>query len=119
MSIMPLYNMIALPGARLWLRGSVYRELTGKVPVEGEKVTILMQKEDQSRHALTAESFHPIGIVGNISEVNDAGFLAIDILNRISIEGVSVQSDHSFSMTVSRRPDVEDLDSSEAQRRLT
>ena len=119
MSIMPLYNMIALPGARLWLRGSVYRELTGKVPVEGEKVTILMQKEDQSRHALTAESFHPIGIVGNISEVNDAGFLAIDILNRISIEGVSVQSDHSFSMTVSRRPDVEDLDPSEAQRRLT
>ena len=44
MSIMPLYNMIALPGARLWLRGSVYRELTGKVPVEGEKVTILMQR---------------------------------------------------------------------------
>ena len=43
MSVMPLYNLIALPGARLWLRGGVYRELTGKDPVEGEKVTILIQ----------------------------------------------------------------------------
>ena len=118
MSIMPLYNMIALPGARLWLRGSVYRELTGKAPVEGEKVTILMQREDEGRRALSADSFHPIGTVGVISDVNDAGFLAVDIQNRINIEGVSVQADHSFSMTVTRRADIEDLDPEEAQRRL-
>ena len=49
MSIMPLYNTIALPGAKLWLRSGIYRELTGKNPVEGEKVTILMQKEEQER----------------------------------------------------------------------
>ena len=119
MSVMPLYNLIALPGARLWLRGGVYRELTGKDPVEGEKVTILIQKEDEGRKALSADSFHPIGTVGVISEVNDAGFLAVDIQNRINIEGVSVQADHSFSMTVTRRPDIEDLDPVDAQRRLT
>ena len=119
MSIMPLYNMIALPGARLWLRGAVYRELTGKAPVEGDKVTILMQKEDGGRKALTADSFHPIGTAGVISEVNDAGFVAVDIQNRINIEGVTVQADNNFSMTVTRRPDVEDLDAEEARRTLT
>ena len=119
MSVMPLYNMIALPGARLWLRGSVYRELTGKAPVEGEKVTILMQKEDEGRKALTAESFRPIGTVGLITAVNDEGFIAVDIQNRINIEGVTMQSEHSFSMTATRRPDIEDLDPAEAQRRLT
>lgn len=119
MSIMPLYNMIALPGARLWLRGTVYRELTGKAPVRGDKVTILMQKEDESRKSLTADSFHPIGTAGIISEVNEAGFVAIDIQNRINIEGISVQADNSFSMTVTRRADVEDLDPVEARRRLT
>lgn len=119
MSIMPLYNMIALPGARLWLRGTVYRELTGKAPVRGDKVTILMQKEDESRKSLTADSFHPIGTAGIISEVNEAGFVAIDIQNRINIEGVTVQADNSFSMTVTRRADVEDLDPVEARRRLT
>ena len=119
MSIMPLYNMIALPGARLWLRGTVYRELTGKAPVRGDKVTILMQKEDESRKSLTADSFHPIGTAGIISEVNEAWFVAIDIQNRINIEGISVQADNSFSMTVTRRADVEDLDPVEAGRRLT
>ena len=118
MSIMPLYNMIALPGARLWLRSAVYRELTGKAPVEGDKVTILMQKEDEGRKNLTADSFHPIGTAGVISQVNDAGFVAIDIQNRISIEGVTTQADNSFSMTVTRRPDVEDLDPQEARRTL-
>ncbi len=119
MAIMPLYNMIALPGARLWLRGAVYRELTGKAPVEGDKVTILMQKEDEGRKDLTADSFHPIGTAGVVAEVNDAGFVAIDIQNRINIEGVTVQADSSFSMTVSRRPDVEDLDPEAARRTLT
>lgn len=118
MSIMPLYNMIALPGARLWLRGSVYRELTGKTPAEGEKVTILMQKEAQERKALSADSFHPIGAAGLITEVNEAGFLSIEIQSRLNIEGVSVSPDRSISMTVTRRPDTEDLDPAEAGRRL-
>ena len=118
MSIIPLYNMIALPGARLWLRSGVYRELTGKAPVEGDKVTILMQKEDEGRKALTADSFHSIGTVGVIRDVNEAGFVAVEIQNRINIEGVTVQADHSFSMTVTRRPDLEDLDQEDAGRRL-
>ena len=119
MSIMPLYNLIALPGARLWLRGTVYRELTGKAPVSGDKVTILMQKEDEGRKNLTADSFHPIGTAGVVAEVNDAGFVAIDIQNRINIEGVTVQADSSFSMTVTRMSDVEDLDPEEEKRTLT
>lgn len=118
MSIMPLYNTIALPGAKLWLRSGIYRELTGKAPVEGEKVTILMQKEEQERRTLDADSFHPIGTAGLITEVNEAGYLSVEIQNRINIEGVYVQPDRSFSMTATRRPDVEDMDPQEAARRL-
>ena len=118
MSIMPIYNMIALPGARLWLRGSVYRELTGKAPQSGEKVTVLMQKEERDRSALSAESFYPIGTVGTVTEVNDEGFVAIEIQSRLNIESVSVQPDRTLSLTVSRRPDVEDLPPEEAERGL-
>ena len=118
MSIMPIYNMIALPGARLWLRGSVYRELTGKAPQPGEKVTVLMQKEDRDHSALRAESFYPIGTVGTVTEVNDEGFVALEIQSRLNIESVSVQPDRTLSLTVSRRPDVEDLSAEEAERGL-
>lgn len=119
MSIMPLYNIIALPGAKLWLQNKIYRELTGKAPAEGERVTVLTQRQEQPRAALDADSFRPIGVTGAISEVNANGFVCIDIQSRVNIEEVAVLRDRSFSMTVSRRPDVDDLDPADAERRLT
>ena len=117
MSVMPIYNMIALPGTKLWLQTNVYKELTGRAPVSGERVTLLMQKEAQSRRALTAESFQPIGVVGSISEV--AGdFATIAVQNRVNIEEIAMLRDGSFSMTVSRRADIDDLDAADARRRL-
>ena len=119
MSVMPLYNIIALPGAKLWLQTRIYKELTGKAPVEGERVTLLMQKDEQPRAALDGDSFRPIGVTGAISEVSANGFVCVDIQNRVNIEEVAVLRDRSFSMTVSRRADVDDLDPADAARRLT
>ena len=119
MSVMPLHNIIALPGAKLWLQTRIYKELTGKTPIEGERVTLLMQKEEQPRAALDADSFQPIGVTGAISEVSANGFVCVDIQNRVNIEEVAVLRDRSFSMTVSRRPDVDDLDPADAAQRLT
>ena len=119
MSVMPLYNIIALPGAKLMLQTRIYKELTGKAPVEGERVTLLMQKDEQPRAALDGDSFRPIGVTGAISEVSANGFVCVDIQNRVNIEEVAVLRDRSFSMTVSRRPDVDDLDPADAAQRLT
>ena len=119
MSVMPLYNIIALPGAKLWLQTRIYKELTGKAPVEGERVTLLMQKDEQPRAGLDGDSFRPIGVTGAISEVSANGFVCVDIQNRVNIEEVAVLRDRSFSMTVSRRADVNDLDPADAARRLT
>ena len=119
MSVMPLYNIIALPGAKLWLQTRIYKELTGKAPVEGERVTLLMQKDEQPRAGLDGDSFRPIGVTGAISEVSTNGFVCVDIQNRVNIEEVAVLRDRSFSMTVSRRADVDDLDPADAARRLT
>ena len=119
MSILPLYRVIALPGARLWLQRKVYRELTGKDPVPGERVTLLFQKQEASRAALTADSFHTIGAVGAVLEAPENGFVTIDVHSRVNIEEIAMLRDRSFSMTVSRRADIDDLDPAEAARRLT
>ena len=118
MSIMPLYNIIALPGARLWMHTNIYRELTGKTPIEGERVMLPVQKEDPSHSALHSDSFHPIGSAGSITGVSDDGFVTIEIRNRIDIEGVTIARDNSLSLTASRRSDIEDLDPVQAQRSL-
>ena len=117
MAQMPLYNTLAFPGARIWLRSADYHELTGKAPVSGEKVTILMQKEDQSDDELTAESFFPLAVAGIVSDVDENAFVTIDLQNRVHIDEIVQLPNRTFSMSVSRKPEAEDLDPADARRR--
>ena len=119
MSVLPIYHFITLPGAKLWLRTSTYKKRAGREPVDGERVTLLLQKEDQPRAALNADSFYPVGAVGTIGEIDGSGFMAIEVQNRVNIEELAMLRDRSFSMTVSRRVDIDDLDPMDAERRLT
>ncbi len=119
MTILPIYNIIALPGAKLWLQTSIYKELSDKTPAVGERVTLLAQKEEVPRARLTADNFQPIGVAGTVSEINDGGYLCIDLQNRVNIEEIARLPGGSFSMTLSRRADADDLDRADAERRLT
>ena len=118
MTILPIYNIIALPDSKLWLQNNIYTDFAKKAPVEGERVTLLAQKEEKPRDQLTADNFQPIGVVGNISVVNSSGFTCIEMQNRVNIDDIVQLPDKSFSLTISRRPDVDDLDQEDAKRRL-
>ena len=119
MTILPIYNIIALPDSKLWLQNNIYTDFAKKAPVEGERVTLLAQKEEKPRDQLTAENFQPIGVVGTISTVNSSGFTCIEMQNRVNIDDIVQLPDKSFSLTISRRPDVDDLDQEDARRRLS
>ena len=118
MSVMPLYNVLVLPGAKFWLHTNVYRELSGKEPEEGERVTLLIQKTDLERRALNADSFFPIGLTGTVTEIDETGFLAVDLESRINIEEITLLNNRSFSLTASRRFDTGLLDEADAAERL-
>ena len=47
MTILPIYNIIALPGAKLWLQTEIYNQFTDRTPTVGERVTLLAQKEER------------------------------------------------------------------------
>ena len=119
MTILPIYNIIALPGAKLWLQNEIYDRFTDRTPAVGERVTLLAQKEERDWEQATADNFQPIGVVGTVSVVNDSGFMCIDLQNRVNVEEITRLPGGSFSMTLSRRPDVDDLDREDAGRRLT
>ena len=118
MSMLPIYRIIALPGSKLWLQSSIYTQFAGKEPVIGERVTLLAQKEEKLKEGLSADNFRPIGVSGVISEVNDSGFLCIDMQYRVNVDDICQMPDGSFSMTLSRRGDTDDLDEEDAGRRL-
>ena len=81
MSVLPIYHVIALPGAKLWLRQEFYRQQTGKTASVGDKVTVLFQKDQLSRSELTGDSFYNIGTAGSVSKTDSNGFITVDLIS--------------------------------------
>ena len=118
MAVLPLYNVLALPGAKLWLREADYRSLTGKAPIVGERVTILAQKDDTGRYDLDVDSFYPIAVAGMVADVGGNGFLSLDLHNRVNVSEIVQLPDRSFSMSIVRRPDEGEVDPAQAAQSL-
>ena len=118
MITVPVYNKIIVPYADIFFRTEDFRELAGKGHALNEKVVILIAREDVTRDLYSEDSFYPIGVTGVITDINPQGFVRIRTMNRVNIDIVGIDPDHSISLTISRRPDVQDLDEAEAQRKL-
>ena len=119
MLVVPVYNMILTPDATLYFPLDQLRRSTGGkgVPV-GEKVIFIVAKENFSFADMTNESFYPIGVAGTIREMNHRGFAVIDTQYRVDLEMVEINPDKTISLTLTRRPDIEDLDPAEEAEKL-
>ena len=118
MAVFPIYNILVVPDAYIYFKTDYYRNLTGKAPVQDEKVILIVAKEDQAREDFTNDSFYPIGLSGVITEVSNNGFVVIRTKNRVNIDDVAVYRDHTIDLSISRRRDYDDLDPEDAARRL-
>ena len=117
MIVIPVYNKLVVPDADLYFRRDQFRYLAGRAAVD-EKVVILICREEQKREEMTEESFYPIGVAGVVKEISNEGYLVVRSNGRVNIDTVSVNKDHSISLMISRRADVNDLDPAEAASRL-
>ena len=118
MTILPVYNMLAVPDVHEVFQIEYFRTMTGKNPVEGENITVIFAKEETARDELTEDSFYPIGITGRITEINREGYLVAKLTARVNLDDVFIYPDNTISLTISRREDVEDLDEEYAKQRL-
>ena len=57
MTILPIYKMIVLPGAKVWMQTKFYKEYAQKAAVLGERVAFLAQKEEKPRDQLSEDGF--------------------------------------------------------------
>ena len=118
MAVVPVYNMITVPDSDIYLQTDVYQNMTGRKPVENEKVTVIVAKKEAARGELESGSFYPIGVSGHIREVNAQGYLVIHLAQRVNLDEIYVYPDKSIELTISRRADVEDLDAEDAALRV-
>ena len=86
MIVVPTYNMILSPDATLFYPLEPLRRCagTGGVTV-GEKVILIVAKEQKAYSELTENDFYPIGVTGNITELNQQGYCVIRTQYRVNV----------------------------------
>ena len=111
MTVVPVYNIVLVPDANMYLRTETYQNMTGKSPKIGERVMMIALRERKTRDQFAEDSFYPIGVTGEVIEHSpENGFLVIHTGERRNLDQVTVYSDHSIELGVSRREAIDDLD---------
>ena len=111
MIVVPVYEKTLAPDATLFLTvEQLRRHAGGKGVAINEKIVMLVAKENCSLDELTDESFYPIGLAGTVKEIYQQGYATIRAQYRVNVESVTVNPDRTFQLTMSRRPETEDLD---------
>lgn len=118
MAVVPVYNILAVPGANIPLSLERFEKMIGRVPVSGERVTLIFMKEDKNREELNAEDFYTIGVSGTVTEVGDQGVLVFRCNVRVDLKSINIYPDHSIDLDVERRADIEDLDDAVSAKRV-
>ena len=119
MPVLPIHNSVAVPDSTIYLRPEYYRSMSGREPQQDAKVILIVAKEPIARSAIKPDSFYPIGVSGIVRETDMQGFVTIELNARVNVEEVELQSEGGIHLKVSRRPDFDDLDPIDAQKRLT
>ena len=118
MAILPVYNIITLPDSNIYFRTDYYKIMTDKVPAVGEKITMIVLKEDLSRQNFKDDSFYPIGVNGFITEIHEEGYAVAHMDYRVNISEINVFPDHTIGLFAERRGDLDDLDQEYEEKRL-
>ena len=119
MIVVPTYNMILAPEATLFYPLDQLRRSAGTNGIAvGEKIILIVAKENKGWSELTESDFYPVGVAGNITELNQQGYGVIRTQYRVNLEDVRVYPDHSIKLMTSRRRELEDLDPIVEQEKL-
>ena len=111
MIVVPTYNMILSPEASLYLPLDMLRRSAGRREVSpGEKLILIVAKENVPVTELQEDSFYPIGVSGTVRELNRHGFAVVDTQYRVDLQSVYLDPDHTVQLSIARRNEIEDLD---------
>ena len=114
MLVVPVFETIIAPDATLLFRTKQLRRNSGgRSAAVGERVVIIVARENVSYDELNEHSFYPIGVSGVITDIDQHGFAAVRTQYRVNIQDVIVNDDHTIELVISRRRDEGDLTAEE------
>ena len=118
MFVLPLYDVLLVPGVNMYVRGEEFEEFALAKAQLHEDVVLLVAKEQKPRYTYTADDFYELGIGGYVSDVSQDGFVTIRATERVRIDHVSVQDDATITVETTPLVDVRDVPEEERLTRL-
>ena len=115
MTVIPIYNLLLVPDANIYLKSDQYRHLARRYAEVNDRVVLLACKKEQKRKDMTEDSFFPIGVTGFVNEVDPEGYVVIRTTGRVNLDIVGINPDHTIELTVSRCEEIEDLEDGVAE----
>lgn len=118
MFVLPLYEVLLVPGVNMYVRGEEFEEFALSKAVLHEDVVLLTAKEQKPRYEYTADDFYEIGVGGYVSDVSQDGFVTIRANERLRIDVVRVNDDATIEVETTGLIDVRDVPEEERLTRL-
>lgn len=118
MIAIPFYNLIVIPGVHFYFNQEYYHNLTNEEPMVGENVVFLLTRDGQDRKNLTEESFYPIGVTGEIDQIDDDGNVSIITHDCVDLLDLRIE-DGNILLEMRERTEIDDVDLSQRQERFT
>ena len=118
MAVLPVYGVLVLPDAAVYLKTERFRSMVGRDPRREEKVTLAVLKEDLSREALSEDSFYPVATSGYVTEIHDEGWFAVRTRGRVNLGEVHILPDRTVEVYASRRAETDQPDPKAAAEKL-
>ncbi len=118
MFVLPLYDVLLVPGVNMYVRGEEFEEFALAPAAIHEDVVLLVAKEQKPRYAYTADDFYEIGVGGYVSAISQDGFVTIRANERLQIDSIMVAEDATLEVEVTPLYDVRNVGEEERQARL-
>lgn len=118
MKVLPLYNVLVLPHSNIFFQTQAFRAMAGNNIYQGDEVTILVLREQQTREEMNSESFYPIGVEGVVEEISTGGYVVVQTAARVDVHQVLVNENREIFVETTKRADIMDMDPAEAHMKL-
>ena len=116
MIYIPYYGALTLPDVSCYFKLDALEEMADK-PIEvGDKVLFLMLKESKKDDEIRAEDIYPIATRGVVESI-EGEWALLHTTSRVNLD--SIQADgKSFHVEMRTRPEINDLDPEEQNKRF-
>ncbi len=116
MRVVPIYNMMVLPGVTLYFKKEFLEAEHVSEVAENDTFVFLTLKEGERKETYTDEDFYTIGVSGKATDIEDDS-VAFQITDRVRVLSLE-QEGENIEAEVERVPEKRDVDEKEYRKRF-